>query len=152
MKVIYFRAKDKGAVKSKLSGPAVDELDPEKKLKKVIFDGTIEIDQAICVVPDDGSGKSIWSAVVSDEFVEFHKLKGDFLGVGMDELKLLSEKDYEKIAQKYVDTGEVDGDGNPIKIRVDKEYKEKAGETVIEDDVPLHTFFGYDAANGLPTF
>ena len=152
MKVIYFRAKDKDAVKSRLSGPAVDEQDPDKKLKKVLFDADIEIDQAICVVPDGGSGKSIWSAVVSDEFVEFHKLKGDFLGVGMDELKLLNEKDYEKIAQKYVETEDLDEFGNKIKIKVDKEYKEKAGEVILEDDIPLHTFFGYDAMSGLPTF
>lgn len=145
---IYFRMKDKSAVKSVLSGPIADVESKDGKLKTVTL-GTDAIDQPICVVADDGSGNSIWSAVVPDAYADVKKVSVDFLGIGMDGLKVISLKDYEKIVQKVIDTGLKDADGKVILKTVPKEYKIKGAEKdVAGTDIPLHTYFGYDVWTG----
>jgi len=148
--VIYFRAKDKSSVESRLGAP-IEIGTGDDKVKAKVMLSTDEIDQAICVVTDDGSGKSIWTAVVSDEYAEAKKGEADFLGIGMIGLKVISEKDYEKVAQKVIDTGLKDTDGKAILKTVDKEYKVKGAEKDIAGtDVPLHTYFGYNVWTGRP--
>lgn len=126
-KVAYFKSVPEVVV-NRLAGPRATT-----RLKD-------RIDQAICVAEDDGSGVPIWSAVIPDELETDARKETGFLGIGMAEVRTKPEAD--KILRKRVrlsDDSVVDlAKGDPV----------PAGGVVVDNDLPPHTFGGYDIETG----
>ena len=129
MKLLYFRANPQ-AVARRFGGPGAE------------VNVGARLDQPICVAEDSGDGRPVWSVLIPDGWVSVARGKPQFLGVGLAEVKANFPAIYAKIAQQRVQLQ------NGTIVHLDMEATPPAGSTVLMQDLPGHTFAGYDPMTG----
>jgi len=100
--------------------------------------------QAIVVATDPDITKVAYATLIPDTLLTAARSKPQFMGKGLTEVQTDHPLLYARIAQKVVELS--DGD----KVVMDMADATPNGATVLESDLPLHTFAGYDPWTGEP--
>jgi len=108
------------------------------------------LDASIIVATDPDVSKVCYSTLLPSELLDAARAKPQFRAKGLQELKDNHPAIYGKVAQKIVQLADLDPMGNPKKVRMDMDAALPPGATVLEADLPLHTYFGYDPWTGEP--
>jgi len=132
MKLIYFRANPQ-AVARRFGGPNAEVNVGEK------------LEEPICVAEDSGDGRPVWAVLIPDGWVATARTRPQFLGVGLNEMKANFPGVYGKVAQKNVRLQ----DGTFV--RMEMEDALPVGASIIDQDLPCHSFAGYNPMTGDPT-
>lgn len=98
--------------------------------------------QAIIVASDPDVTKVAYATLIPDTLLTAARGKTQFRGKGLLEVQTDYPAIYARIAQKMVELS----DGT--KVMMDMATALPAGATVLESDLPLHTFAGYDPWTG----
>jgi hypothetical protein len=102
------------------------------------------LDSAIIVATDPDINKVAYATLIPDNLLAAARGKPQFRGKGLQEVKDNYPLVYSKIAQQRVRLLD-----NTV-IMMDMADTPPAGSTVLETDMPLHTFYGYDPWTGEP--
>ena len=105
---------------------------------------------SIIVATDPDVSKVCYATLIPTELLTAARGKAQFKGKGLQEMKDDHPAVYARVAQKLVQLTDLDPQGNPMKVRMDMGEALPIGATVLESDLPLHTFYGYDPWTGEP--
>ena len=100
------------------------------------------LNSAIIVAPDSDFTEVCYATLIPESLLPAVRLKPQFVGKGLNEVKTNRPLVYARIAQKTVQL--VDD----AVVRMDMADATPTGATVLAQDEPLHTFAGYDPWTG----
>lgn len=102
------------------------------------------LQQAIIVASDPDVNNVVYATLIPDKLLTAARSHTKFLGKGLNEVKTNFPNVYRRIAQKSVRLTD-----NTV-VQLDMYETTPAGGTVLETDLPVQTFAGYDAMTGNP--
>jgi len=100
------------------------------------------LESAIIVATDPDVTKVCYATLIPDNLLAVARTKPQFRGKGLNEVKANYPAIYNRIAQKVVRLQD-----NTV-VRIDMATETPVGGTVLQQDVPLYTYFGFDPFTG----